>query len=264
MASFSDKGNKQFVDYYAVLGVEHTATTREIKKVFEERGYKALNTPIFDDDDEEPGYTRPSTRYDRLREAFNVLTDMARRSAFDIAREELELEKHRKKLSIPKRMEHSINPNAPLPRDTILYWLQKLQLSMNSLLWHRLDKIERILQSPLINKILLHEFYLWQDEANLCWRRLVQLKREIDVKTEWDETSPWVTLMGREVLKLRNCCVFWVDLANRILESAEEYFAEDGFFKRPDDWVELRMCEGKLCAVMMWEEFRVPEPSTCS
>lgn len=246
----------EFVDYYATLGAKPTATTREIREAYQALAAIALKKPILEDDEPDP---TGSSRYDRVHEAYELLTNFKKRSEFDLARQERELEQQRIRSSIPKKIRYTME-EAPIPRNTILFWIKKVKLSMDTLLWHRLDFVEKCLESPSMDKILLAELYKWQDNARLCWMRLEQLKRTAEVKAEWDEKSEEAILMGREVLRLRDGCVFWLELADYLVEVAPKWFAEDGFFRRPDDFVGKCMCQDKMAELFMWDQFRYFEP----
>ena len=76
-SSLAPRG-EPFVDYYAVLGLTASATTKEIQEA-----YRALARLHHPDHDKSPG---AATRFDAIAKAHRVLRDTESRDAFDAVR----------------------------------------------------------------------------------------------------------------------------------------------------------------------------------
>jgi len=252
----SSNSPKQLIDYYEVLGVPPTATTADIRRAFHYLAFEALEIPALAGENED----NISARYDLMYEAYSILSDIKQRSAFELDRDEFELEKYRKRFDIPKRMEDSLKGDGAILRDRVLFWVKKLQVSISRILWFRLDKLETFLLKPLISPKLMDTFIPWHGEVERCSMRLTQLRRQIETgsASEWDETSREARKIAEELVVIRQCCVYWLRLADKLLDTANDFFDERGVFKRPEDWVSRTACNVQLQEIFNWDELQLP------
>jgi hypothetical protein len=254
---------KPFMDYYFVLSVRPLATTKEIKEAYLKFTNVALCRPLLGnlDSKADPGPLPP--RFALLREAYETLTDTHKRSVFHNAWEEDQVEKIRKRYSIPEDIEDSLT-DIHVSQTAARYWTVKLLVLIRRVLWFRLKKIETFVEHPTlkVDAKVKYQFYLWFDDAERCMTRLGEVRHEIESSKDWDEDSLDAHNTAKELMILHRCCTAWLRAADRVIKRVGRFFDEDMAFVYETEyrWAERTFCEGELCeAVLVWEQARFDE-----